>query len=45
MLIARLLSKLYQEGGIILVDSNGQKYVCGNPDKEKPTTLRLVKKV
>jgi len=44
MLLARFLSKTFKNGGIILVDSNGQKYICGNPDKEKPLTLKLHKK-
>jgi len=44
MLLARILSKTFKEGGIILIDSKGQKYICGNPDKEKPLTLKLLKK-
>jgi len=44
MLLARFLSNIFKEGGIILVDSKGQKYICGNPDKEKPLTLKLFKK-
>ena len=45
MLVARLFSKIYKkEGGIILVDYNKQKYICGNPDREKPITLRLLRK-
>ena len=27
----------------ILVDAKGQKYICGNPRKEKPITLKLLK--
>jgi len=44
MLLARLLSKIYKKRGIILVDSHGQKYICGKPDLEKPITLKLLKK-
>ena len=45
MLLARLFSKIFKKkGGIILIDSEGQKYICGNPDLEKPITLKLLKK-
>ena len=44
MMLARLFSKIYKDGGIILEDSNKQKYICGTPDKEKPVTLKLLKK-
>ncbi len=43
MLLARIFSKIYKEGGIILIDPKGQKYICGNPDKDKPITLQLFK--
>ena len=43
MILARIFSKIFKESGIILVDSKGQKYICGNPKKENPTTLRLLK--
>ena len=36
MLLARLLSKIYKKHGIILIDSQGQKYICGKPNLEKP---------
>ena len=29
MMLARFLSKLFKKEGIILVDSEGQKYICG----------------
>ena len=35
MLLAKILSKIYKEDGIILIDANGQKYICGNPRKKK----------
>ncbi len=44
MIIARLLSKIFKEGGLILVDHNKQKYICGEPDKENPIILKLLKK-
>ena len=44
MLLARLLSKIYKKDGIILVDFQGQKYICGKPDLQKPLTLKLLKK-
>ncbi len=43
MLLARVFSKIYKEGGIILIDAKGQKYICGNPSNEKPVTLKLMK--
>jgi len=44
MLLARLLSKIYKKKGIILIDSQGQKYICGKPNLDKPLTLILKKK-
>ena len=44
MILARIFSEIYKEGGIILIDANGQKYICGNPKKENPITLKLLKK-
>jgi len=44
MLVARLFSKIYKEGGIILIDHLGQKYICGNPDSNKPLTLKILNK-
>ncbi len=44
MLIARLFSKISKEGGVILIDADGQKYICGEPKKEKPITIKLLKK-
>ena len=43
MILARILSRIYKEDGIILVDSKGQKYICGKPKKENPITLKLLK--
>ena len=44
MMLARLLSKIYKKKGIVLIDYQGQKYICGKPDLNKPVTLRLLKK-
>ena len=44
MLVARLFSKIYKKGGIILVDHLGQKFICGNPDLNKPLTLKILNK-
>ena len=43
MILARVFSNIYKEGGIILIDSKGQKYICGNPRKENPITVKLLK--
>ena len=43
MILARVFSNIYKEGGIILIDSKGQKYICGNPKKDNPTTVKLLK--
>ena len=43
MILARVLSKIYKEDGIILIDPRGQKYICGNPRSEKPITLKILK--
>ena len=43
MILAKILSKIYKKGGIILEDSSGQKYICGNPKKDNPITIKLVK--
>ena len=44
MLTARLLSKIYKKNGIILIDSRGQKYICGKPNLKKPLTVKLLEK-
>jgi len=44
MIIARLFSKIYKKGGIILIDASGQKFICGNPKLTKPLTLRILNK-
>lgn len=44
MLVAKLFSKIYKKGGIVLIDSSGQKFICGNPNLNKPLTLKILKK-
>ena len=44
MLVAKLFSKIYKKGGIILIDHSGQKFICGNPDLKKPITLKILNK-
>jgi len=44
MILARIFSNIYKEGGIILIDSKGQKYICGNPRKDNPIIIKLLKK-
>ena len=45
MLLAKLLSQIFsKKNGIILIDSEGQKYICGTPNLNNPLTLKLLKK-
>ena len=44
MMIVRLFSKIYKTGGIILIDHKDQKYICGNPNHDKPLTLKILNK-
>jgi len=44
MLVAKLFSKIYKKGGIVLIDHAGQKFICGNPDLQKPITLKILNK-
>jgi len=44
MLVAKLLSKIFKKNGIVLIDSDGQKYICGKPNLKNPLTLKLHKK-
>ena len=43
MILAKIFTKIYREGGIILIDAKGQKYICGNPRKDDPITIKLLK--
>ena len=45
MLLAKLFSDLYKKrGGVVLIDHQGQKYICGNPNFNNPLTVKLLKK-
>jgi len=44
MLFAKLLSKIFKKKGIILIDYQGQKYICGKPDLNNPLTVKLLKR-
>ena len=44
MLVAKLFSKIYKKGGIVLIDHSGQKIICGNPNLSKPLTLKILNK-
>ena len=44
MQLARFLTKLFKEGGLVLIDANSKKYVIGNPKKENSLTLKLLDK-
>jgi len=45
MSLVRLLSKIFnKKGGIVLIDSQGQKYICGKPDLQNPFTMKLSNK-
>ncbi len=43
MILAKVLNSIYKKNGIILEDASGQKYIIGNPKKENPITLKLLK--
>jgi len=42
--LARFLNKLFKVGGFILIDANLNKFFIGNPNKDKPITLKLLDK-
>ena len=43
MILAKILNNIYKNDGIILEDSSKQKYIIGNPKKDNPITLKLLK--
>ena len=43
MILAKVLNKIYKKDGIILEDLSGQKYIIGNPPKDQPIILKLLK--
>ena len=44
MILAKLLSKIFKNDGVILIDYSGQKYICCKPNLDKPLTIKLLKK-
>ena len=44
MLFAKSLSNIFKKNGIVLIDSEGLKYIIGNPNLNQPLTLKLIKK-
>jgi len=44
MILAKVFSKIFKDGGIILICSENQKYICGSPRQINPITLKLLKK-
>ena len=40
----KIIIKIYKEGGIVLTDYSGQKYIVGRPRRDNPITLKLLKK-
>ena len=44
MILAKLFTKIFKEGGIVLVDSEKQKYICGQPRQPNPITIKILKK-
>ena len=43
MILAKVLNGIYKKDGIILEDFSGQKYIIGDPKKDNPLTLKLLK--
>ena len=44
MILAKLFSNIYKKGGIVLEDTEGQRYICGKPDLNKPITVKILDK-
>ena len=44
MILAKVFSKIFKDGGIILICSENQKFICGSPRQIDPITLKLLKK-
>ena len=44
MQLVSFLNRLIKEDGFILIDANSNKYIIGNPKKEKPIILKLLDK-
>ena len=43
MILARIFSRIYKEGGIILIDAKGQKYILEIPEKKNLLPLNFKK--
>ena len=44
MILAKLFTRIFKEDGIILIDADKQKYLCGKPRATNPITVKLLKK-
>ena len=45
MILSKIFNQIYKKkGGIILIDYEGNQYICGNPDKKKPIKIKLLNK-
>ena len=44
MQLISFLNSLFKKEGFVLIDANSKKYIIGNPQKNKPLTLKLLKK-
>ena len=44
MILAKLFSNIYKKGGIVLEDHEGQRYICGKPNLNKPITVKILDK-
>ena len=43
MILARIFSNIYKKTEVYLIDSKGQKYICGNP-KRKSSNSKTIKR-
>ena len=44
MKLVSFLNNLFKKEGFVLIDANSKKYIIGNPQKNKPLTLKLLNK-
>jgi len=44
MQLISFLNSLFKKEGFVLIDANSKKYIIGNPQKNKPLTLKLLNK-
>ena len=45
MQLARFLNSVFKKDGFILVDANSKSYIIGNPEKENPIKVKILKSV